>query len=266
VTYEPQSSIDQASYFNFSKGKIKVINKNFSKINVIIKMNDFTDTCEVRLKQYPTAIKFDKASDYVNANSIYALDVKGVFSDLTRDCENGEFNYKIKSSNTSVIEVVSEDDLLVRSTGRRGFSQIEVSICNSKNVAMTGLKATINLNVVETIEDKFVSFGSDHILKQNQMTTIAMGANEQRELNVLYFSANGICNTYALSDFDVYLSSDNIFEIVKDQGKIYLKAKNLSETIGSDGYEVVLTIQTSALESDGEPCKMTFGIKVQISE
>ncbi len=262
VTYEPQPSIDQTSYFNFTKdGRIKVINKNFTKIDVIIRMNDFSDECEVRLKEYPTVINFDKTQDYINAGSVYALNLSGIYNGETRVCGNGDFNYKIESSNSSIIEVVSEEALLVRSTGRRGSADIKVSLQNSQGTLMSGLEAQIKLTVVENISEAFVSFGDDLVVKNGSSNIVSMTSDEQRLLKVLYFNSLGIQNT--LTDFNIYLSNEEVFEIIEQDGEVYLKAKHLAVT-SSEAYQVFVTIQSEALKVNGEPLKIVCEFKVRI--
>ena len=256
VTYKIENSNEIDNTFIFTQGRIKVIDKAFTTISVTLMSNQLSDSCKVRLKEYPTAISFDKQEDYVNAGSVYYLDLKGVFGDGVKMCEGGDFNYKITSNNTSVIEVISEENLLLKSTGRRGSAKIDVQIFNSVNQEMSGLKTSINLIVVETLNDSFVTLDSNRVLRHNETTILTKNISDELLLEVMYFSDLNLVNK--LADFNVYLSNDNVFEIVEKEGKTYLKV------VGEGVVEI--TIQSTAHNNQGVPIVIKNNIEVQISE
>ncbi len=253
ITYDIENDYTLESYFNFTDGSITVIDNRFTSIKVKIKVNDLEDSCEVRLKEYPTSISLDKSSDVVYGGLVYALDVQGVFSDETRYLGNGEYNYKITSSNPSVIEVISEDRLLVQSTGRRGNSKITVQICNSANQEMTGLSASINLEVEQAVEEAYATFGNSYILTDGKVIDCQLAEDSEQKIAVRYFDSLGYL--IELADFDCYLSNDNVFELVSGDGGYYLKV------IGEG--EVVVTLQSKGVCSDGTPSRIQVTMHVQ---
>jgi len=253
VTYDIRDESSIRSYYSFTDGYVKITNSKFTSINVTAKLNTYEDTCEVRLREYPSSVTFATTTDEVVGGLVYSLDLIGAFIDGNRACENDEFVYKIKSSNPSVIDVISEERLLVKSTGRRGESRITVQICNSNNEEITGLTASITLKVVDAISECFATFGNDFVITDGLEKDISSTINQEYKIDVKYFDESGYL--IELADFDCYLSNDDVFEIVKKSDGIYLK-------VVGEG-EVVLTIQSNTVDTTGNPVRIQSNLQVQ---
>ena len=261
VNYEVENDLMAESYFKFSKGEIEVINKKFTSVKIIAKLNEFTDMCEVRLKEYPDSVKFDKTVDYINANAIYPLNLEGVFKGETLSCKDRQYVFKVESSNPSVIEIISEKDLLVKSTGRSGEAKIDVKICDSLNQEKVGLKASITLKVIENINSAFIALDYTH-LTNNKVLDLSLQPNQEKKLTVYYFGEDNVLNE--ITDFEIFLTNDYVFDIIKKDNIYYLKLKDLPKTEEDECYLVNLVIQSSALKNNGEPYKLMCQIQVHI--
>lgn len=264
VTFDIAADLDLSGLFVCHEGKIIIDDEKFpvydpdstspNSISVKVRASGVEDTCEVRLREYPEAIGFDKEEDVLNCGTVYDLQLKGIFKKGVRYCNIGEFNYKITSSDPSVIKVVSEDNLKVQSTGRRGFSTITVEICNAKGQKL-GLTATIGLKVVDTIENVYASFGDRFVMVDGETKNPLKANNgEEFKVQVRYFNEDGF--VIKLADYDCFLSNNKVMELVtKSDGK-YLKI------IGAGEVEIMLN--STGVNADGNPVQIRFKVVVQI--
>ena len=261
VNYDIENDLSIDSYFNFSKGYIKVINENFTSIKVTAKLNEFSDVCEVRLREYPTAISFENNVDYVNAGGVYSLNVKGMFGEELLSCNDKQLTYKVKSSDPSIVEVDSVNNLLLKSTGRRGSVQIDVQVCNTQMQDIIGVKASMTLCVVDNIADSFISL-DNLVVKNNDVIELNMVPEETKTISVLYFSADNflVKNT----DFSVWLTNNDVFELIEDDSVFYLKLKNLQPLDDNKYYSVGLIIKSSMVTEDKKPHLMRCEIHVRV--
>lgn len=243
----------QDRYYDFSKGYVTVTHSNFESIKVSATINDYSDVCEVRLREYPRSVFFNETEEMIDAGTAHSLNLRGLFNDGERVCANGEFVYEITSSDPSVIEIVDSESLLVRSTGRRGSSTINVQICNGVGEKLIGLSASIRLDVVETIKTSYATFGELFIV-ENVANSIQLVApqNSEHKIDVKYFDEQGYLIDVA--EFELFVSND-VFEVVENQDGKFIKIKH-------EGV-VELTIQSKNISTEGKVLQIKRTIQVQ---
>ena len=266
VTYELEADYTLEDSFEFKNGAIRVTDSNFSSIVVKARLNSLEDSCEVRLKEYPTIINLDSNSDTIDAGLVKYLDLVGIFDSGTRSCENAEFEYRITSNNPSVIEVVDQSNLSVRSTGRSGEATITVKICNSVGQEMVGLSDSITLKVVDSIESSYATFGNLFVINNGETNTIEIPVGQEsleEKISIRYFSLRNFL--IELTDFDVLLSNDNVFEIVTKADGIYLKLKDKAtmELDGENKASVVITLRSKTTDDAGKLVSVQTTVYVQ---
>ena len=265
VSYEIEADYTLEDSFEFRNGAIKVTDSNFSSVKVKAKLNSLVDTCRVMLKEYPTSVNLGDATDTINAGLIKYLDLKGQFKDGVRTCENDEFVYKMTSSNPSVIEILDEKTLAVRSTGRSGEATVSVKIFNSAGQEMYGLSDSVLLKVVDAIDSSYATFGNVFVIKDGVSQTIQIeeGNTLEEKIFVRYFSERNFL--IELTDFEVLLSNDNVFEIVNKADGVYLKLKDRAEILldAEDKASVTLTIMSQTTDSVGSIVRIQTVLTVQ---
>lgn len=254
VSYSIDDDYTEARYYTFKNGWINVNNVSFSGLKIFVSLNDLTDSADVKLRKYPSSVSFDSETQDVFAGSYLSLRLKGVFDDGTRYCENSEYIYSVTSSNSSVVEVVDESRLLVKSTGRRGKSEITVKMLNSAGKEVN-LSAKTTVVVDEKIEESFATLGSDITIKNNTNYTLIGSVGTKLVINARYFNSEGYL--IELSDFYVFSNNDNAVKVTVLDGKKYLE-------ITGEG-ESKITLQSLGVMDDGLPCKLVFNISVQFS-
>ncbi len=254
VSYSIDDDYTESRYYTFQNGWIKVNDKRFTGLNITVTLNDLTDSARVVLREYPQSVAFDAAFDYIFAGSYKTLRLQGVFADETRYCENGEFHYSVTSSDTSVIEVVDSASLLVKSTGRRGRSEITVKLINSDGTEVN-LSTKITLIVEDKIEEVFATMGEDMTIKNNGNYTLITSIGTELKVNARYFNAEGYL--IDISDYNVFSNNDEAVKVTVTDGKTYL------EIVGEGTAKI--TLQSDGVMAAGLPCKLVFDITVQIS-
>lgn len=226
-------------------------------LTVNARLNNYETSCQIRLKEYPTSVEFHKESDQINSGLVYPLELNGQFVDGIRECLPGEFNYQVISSNPSVIEVVSQENLLVRSTGRRGQATISLKVFNTIGEEQIDLNDTITLTVIEAIDEAYAVFGNKFILTDGLEKELNVSTGDEFKLDVKYFSLDNYL--VQLTGFNCYLSNDKVFEIIEKQDGKYLKV------VAAEDSEVDLTIMSDAVDNMGLPIKIKCKFKVRFS-
>lgn len=250
--------IAESKYFDFYKGYVKVKDKAFTPIKVNVGINEFQDSCEVRLREYPRRISFAETTKKLPSGRLLTLEVDGVFESGNRKCNPDEFNYRITSSDPSVVYVVDSANLIVASTGKSGESDIRVEILNSLGESQ-GLVATTKIVCRNNVADTFVVFG-ETVIKNNAELNISADEGVSFDVQVYYFDKNDFLISDA--DFDILLSTNDVFEVVEGEGNkksLVVKPKKNAEV---DTYEVKVTLYSNEDNADGLPYKVVFNVKV----
>lgn len=247
--------ITESQYFRFENGSVKVLDKRFTSIVVNVKINELQDSCEVKLREYPSEIAFLNSSEKLYENGVKTLEVTGVFESETepRKCKPDEFNYKITSSNPSVVEVLDSQNLLVASTGKAGESDITVEILNSAGESQN-LVATTKIVCENNISDSFAVFGKN-VVKNNAEINLVTKLGSQFVTAVKYFDDDQFL--IESSGFLVLLSNENVLKLSEENGKRVL-------TVKGEG-TVTIILQSTGINKDKVPSKITFKVNVQFS-
>lgn len=245
--------ITESQYFKFEKGSVKVLDKRFTSIIVNVRINELQDSCEVKLREYPSEIAFLNSSEKLYEDGVKTLQVAGVFKSGTRNCYQDEFNYKITSSNPSVVEVMDSQNLLIASTGKSGESDITVEILNSAGESQ-GLSATTKIVCENNITDSFAVFGKN-VVKNNAEINLISNLGDKFVTAVRYFDDEQFL--IESSDYLVLLSNDDILILSEENGKRVL-------TVLGEG-TVTVTLQSTGINKDKVPSKITFKVNVQFS-
>lgn len=260
VSYDSNADESIKTSYEFRDGYIHIWGDNFKPFDVTVILGNLEDTCEVRLRQYPSSIGFyddlgaEKTSDVVYAGLDYSLDLKAMFDGQLRSVENNEFNYEIITTNPDVIEVKNEQQLLLHSTGRRGSSSITVIIKDSLGNEVPGLRATIKLSVLETIDSWYLTVG-ERALNNGDTLSVSAEAGHQLEIVARAFDRHGFLIE---GGFQLFTSNKNVAVIRTEEGKTYL------EFVGAGNCD--LTLISSTVDGDGNPVKIVIKLQVQILE
>lgn len=246
----------ESEYYRYEKdGSILIKDERFREIifEPVISINNFKDECEIRLREYPKTIEFDKSIISLWGGTAISLELDGEFKEGTRACRNGEFNLKVTSSNPSVVEIIDANSLLVKSTGRRGSSDIEVSILDSQGID-TGLKASVHIDVNDYIKESFVTLGSNRLQNGNTVVVNA-SVGDKLDINVNYFDQTG----FLLENSTYYALLSNLEVVGVDSEENATKLEIIKAG------KVYLTIQSQNVDENGNPVIIKVLLDVRIS-
>ncbi|MBQ7467128.1 MAG: hypothetical protein IJS74_03555 [Clostridia bacterium] len=256
----------QQGYYNFENGWITVSDERFTELNVTIGINEDKDTAVVKLREYPNknSIYFEATTDTISEDAYKSLKLKASFGkdeNLERFLENGEYNYQLTSENTSVIQVVDSQRLLVKSTGRLGESKITVKILNSAGEEMSDLSAEVTLKVQPKIASAYVTLEDKAIANDGQyLFILSESESVQKEIQVKYFSEKGFLLDNI--DYSVVSSDTAVVQVITDDSGVKLELKNQ----GNRGGEALITIQANGINENGLPYKITFKAVIEKNE
>lgn len=259
INHDYVPNYKETDYYKINNGVIIVKDKAFTGVSISIEVNGHKDECFVKLREYPSSVSFDSEFVSLYGGTAMSLELNGIFKDGLRKCENSEFNYSLTSSNPSVIQVVDSDRLAIKSTGRRGESQITVSILNSEGKQVQGadgnnLTATINVVVSEYIKTVVPSVGNNIAVNDQTMQVKAQAGDFLTTDFKCFDQSNFLIDN---AEYFVLLSNQNVVKIVEDEN-----GKKL-EVLGYG--EVYVTLQSKGVDVNGNPIRIKFLLKVQNS-
>ena len=140
---------------------IKVVDQNFDHVEVQIKYSTgsgvvYGDSCEVRLKKYPEAITTRDDTVYVSSKGITQVEYLGNFgeNDL-RTMDNSYYKTRVTSSDETVITVESQDNVVVKSTGKQGKAKITIEVVASdgSKIGASGLQTSVDVVVTNSVSN-----------------------------------------------------------------------------------------------------------------
>lgn len=268
VSYDYEIDTREEEYKTFPfDGSVTVKDSRFREMTVFIQTGELTDTCLVKLKEYPLSIGFyndkqDNAvmkSDKIESGLIYSLNLMGDYDGDLRPL-NDNYIYKVTSSNPSVVAVEDEQKLLVRSTGRKGNSKITVEILKSNlEPVLNGidkLEASIELVCDSNVSSSFVAFNGTKRINDGVQIEIVPEIKSY-ELEAFFFDKDSVLLD---AEYEIFVSREDIISTYEQENKKYLKLNRLP--VEGESRLITITVQTKLLSEAHVPYKITFTIKV----
>lgn len=173
--------------FKFKDGNITVNAEDFEDVKYKVRVGEFSDTCIVRLKKYPTSISTSKTNVVLNSDGIQDIVIKGNFTNVDGTVrknvaiDDSEYKFLVESSDETVVSIPNENRLkfiAVRKNGV-GTAKVTATILNASG-EKTDLKVEIHVKVVQNIADcsilvsgceEFIENNSDVEINYNNLET-----------------------------------------------------------------------------------------------
>lgn len=161
--FDPQGSeFDVLSKITLDKstGYLTINDSTFDKTEVILKYGYFTDSCIVELKKYPSSIRVKDDVVYISSNGILQIPYFGNFAGEEKLMDLSFYRTRVTSSDSTVITVENQDNVIVKSTGKRGRATIKIEVIASDGSKISGLETSVDVVVNNNISDcsMFVSY------------------------------------------------------------------------------------------------------------
>lgn len=261
------------SRFSLLGGKITVMSDAFEEIKVTIRLNDRTDTCIVRLKEYPTDMfVYDQTNAEVknlevsiNATGSYTISPYGRFADgSVKPLNEYGYNFTVTTSNETIIKVPNSHRLTVESIrGNAGTATVTV-VLNDATGAIVH-KIEVKINVVLNAERAFILLdGASPFIYEGDEVEIQLDSSFATNSDGNYLIGYQAF-IYANNETgnDRYIESDKIKISCSVTEPRYVEVDNnakqlIVETPASSSITFDVTIFTNLIATDGTAFSVTF--------
>ena len=228
VYFDPvtKGTSENTSRFTFKDGTIIVNDEDFEEIQYKIRAGNYSDTCIIRLKEYPVEITTDKPTMVVNSFDIVPINVRAKFINSLeevsyRNITESDYDFLVETSDETIIQIPNENRLKFCPV-RNGKSQAEVTV-TLLNVQgeKTGFSFKISVQVIQRVSQAFVTMsGVSDILEDGDTATVVFDKLENESgLRRLDF------NIYPVNVGDVVIEDELDYSITLSN-KTYAKVKD----------------------------------------
>lgn len=244
--------------------------KNFIPIQVEISINGFSDTCIVRLKEYPDEIFVTETDVELSAGGSYSFNTIGKFGSVNKAVTEKEYNFVVESTDPTVLYVPNRNRLKVISLrSNSAEAKVKITLLNDKGeeaVSPTGraLSITVNFKIIQNVKegriaidgyDKFIYNGDKIELNGSDFLTNP----NTYELNLYVFAES--TNSSAIHNFDVSLDSNNVSSgyVKTEEGKVIVSKYG-------DSLEFRVYVSTNLNNGSTQSFTMTFDVVIDFTK
>ena len=266
----PQITFDKTSELDMSIGRISndtfvISDHNFKETTFHIAYStgsgtQYKDDCIVRLKKYPSQVYvedknalLDGNQAYISSKGILQIPLIGLFDDGEKAMDTSYYKFVVTSSDSTVISVESQQNIVVKSTGKQGKSTINIKVVASdgSKIGEDGLVTSVDVFVNNNVDNcsLFTTYtGTDAKINssfyrdlKNTNTKLVFDStveNYTYTIEPVLLDREG----YVVSNvgYQIISMDEDIIEIIDNKNGTYsLKAKSSGETeilITSNGY------------------------------
>ena len=253
ITYQPIGG-DPANRVRYEliNGVITVNSTDFQEIQIRIHINGYTDTCIVRLKEYPVRIQTDLTEVNINSFGVYTINVYGEFDNgdgttYTRAMTDQEFNFNVQTSDETIIDVPNANRLKVCSVRRNSASATVTVTLNNTVGESRGLSFTITFNVVQNASEGYLLIdGYDKFVNNGDTIDVNLSDLDYEEGQYILS-----WRLYAFSESGLYTETDSSCTTTNSR---YIEVDNELDRLvidTSQDLSVRVNIWTPLIDGDG---------------
>lgn len=260
VYFDPidKGTAENSSRYTFKDGKITVNSRDFEDVRYKVRAGDYSDTCIIRLKDYPVEIYPNETTMVVSSYDIVPINVKAKFVNTAgvesyRNITESEYDFVVETSDETIVNIPNENRLKFCPV-RNGASQakVKVTILSGRtdedgNRIKSDLTFEITVNVIQNISSSFlVMSGVDTFIEDDDTANVKFNQLETeggfKKIDFTIYPVN-VGNLLVEDEFTytIYLSSKK-FAKVSDDGKYILIDGSVE-----NNYELKVTIIVSDL-------------------
>lgn len=265
--------------YNFKNGKITVTDNKFEEVRYKIRVGNFTDTCIIRLKEYPKKIYTEETDVVLNSDGYYDIVVKGDFKNV-QDVETlgvilgqDDYSFLVETEDETIVSVPNENRLKFIAIRQNGTASTNVKVtmldCSGKK--REDLSFKIKVTVVQNISTcKIVMSGVDTFVENNDEVTVDFNKLEDADevgyklLNMDFYPINTNGQLDIQENYEIVLSKDREYVTLSEDGKSLL-IKNTVAGL-SDGFNINLKVYFPNLIVKGSDGKLdSFIISINLT-
>ncbi|MBR3885915.1 MAG: hypothetical protein IKJ33_05620 [Clostridia bacterium] len=174
VYFDPidKGTAENSSRFTFQDGTINIHSASFEEVKYKVRAGEYSDTCIIRLKEYPVEISTDKPTMVVNSFDIGPINVQARFVNsigvvTTKNITEGDFDFVVETSDETILQVPNENRLkFCPVRNGRSNAEITVTLLNGQG-EKTNMSFKISVQVIQRISNSFVTLSGVSTMVEN---------------------------------------------------------------------------------------------------
>ena len=174
VYFDPidKGTAENSSRFTFQDGTINIHSASFEEVKYKVRAGEYSDTCIIRLKEYPVEISTDKPTMVVNSFDIVPINVQARFVNsigvvTTKNITEGDFDFVVETSDETILQVPNENRLkFCPVRNGRSNAEITVTLLNGQG-EKTNMSFKISVQVIQRISNSFVTLSGVSTMVEN---------------------------------------------------------------------------------------------------
>lgn len=233
VYFDPAGTgtTSNSSRFVFEDGKITVNSDSFEEVKYRVRVGEFSDTCIIRLKEYPTKIYAKQTNVTMHTGDVKDIKIFAEINGETKQISENDYNFLVETNDETIINIPNKNCL--KFIARQDIAEqvkVTVTLLDSQGEVYSGLdKIEINVNVIKNIEDSLVAVsGSSKLAKSGDEIDIdyqkldSEGEYKVIKLSVFPFNTGDILVRNEADNYLISLSSKNYAKLSEDGKDILL--------------------------------------------
>ena len=255
VYFDPidKGTAENSSRYTFKDGKITVNSRDFEDVRYKVRVGDYSDTCIIRLKEYPVEIYPDETSMVVSSYEIVPINVRAKFVNTAgvesyRNITESEYEFLVETSDETIVNIPNENRLKFCPV-RNGASEAEITVTlltgkldENGNRVKSNLSFKISVQVIQNISTSFLTMsGVDTFIENGDTANVDYNELEIesgfKKIDFTIYPVN-VGNLLVENEFTytIYISSKK-FAKISDDGKYILLDSSVE-----NNYELKVTI------------------------
>ena len=279
VTYSiKECPPENLSRFTLKDGSINIESAAFEQIKIEIHINNYVDTCIVRLKEYPKDMflydvdgttKVKELEVTINAYASYIICPYGVFVDRAgvqtiKPLLEYDFDFAVTSNDETVISVPNENRLKICSVRKNVASaEVLVGLKNASGNVIYQVKVKVNV---------ILNAASAKVLIDGNETFVSEGSNIEIDAETLEKDASG---NYLMNYQMFVFSEDNRFIETQNIDMMCTISETKYISVSRTANQIVIesppqgdltsnvTLWTNLIKDDGSAFSISFKITVK---
>ncbi len=234
VYFDPvdKGTAENSSRFTFKDGEITVNSRDFENVRYKIRAGDYSDTCIIKLKNYPVEIFPDETNMVVSSYDVVPINIRAKFVnsigiETERNITESEYGFLVETSDETIVDIPDKSRLKFIPV-RNGASQavVTVTLLNGKG-EKTDMSFKITVNVIQKVSSSFVvmsgveSFVQDEDTANVDFNSLATEGGFKKIDFTIYPVNVGNLLVEGEFTYTIYLSNKK-FAKVSDDGKYIL--------------------------------------------
>lgn len=274
---------ENSSRYLFENGKITVNYDTFEDVRYKVRIGDYSDTCIVKLREYPKEIYTTKTEVVLNSGDVQDIVIKGNFlnaQNISRNNVNisdSQYSFIVETEDETIVNIPNENRLKFIAIRQNGTASTTVTATMlDGNGEKTDLKVQIKVTVVQNISKcKVIMSGAEEFVENNDTVELKYGDlntySEDAQYKIINLEIYPINTNKQLSmqeNYTMSLNKDTDYVVIADDDKSLLVKSSITDKLNNyASFEIKLKIYFPDLnikDEQGKTSSFTLTINISI--